>query len=477
MRIRPVILCGGAGTRLWPLSRSRHPKQFLALFEEQSLLQATAQRVAASETFEPPIVIGNTEHRFLIAEQLRETGIAPQTILLEPVARNSGPAAAASACHLAAEDPEAVLMLLAADHAVAHPDRLVEAAIRGHAAAADGRIVTFGIRPSRAETAYGYILAETGDEVAPGVSAVARFVEKPDPETAERFLRDGRYLWNSGNVLVRASTLLTLFQTHAPEVFDAATTAVDGARRDLDFLRLDAEAFARAPAISIDHAILEKTDLAAVVPCDPGWNDIGSFDALADVLGRDAADNAALGDVALIDTEDSFVISRGPLVTTLGLRGAIVVATPDAVLVTTRAQAQDVKRVVDHLKTQGREEADGHREVHRPWGSYRTLDDGPGFEIKHIRVAPGGRLSLQRHRHRAEHWVVVEGTARVTRGPSTDDLEVVDLAPNQSIDIPLGWVHRLENPTQEPVTIVEVQSGLHLSPDDIERLYDVYGRS
>lgn len=475
-RIVPVILSGGAGTRLWPLSRADHPKQFLDLLGDGTMLQATARRVADPARFARPIVVANVEHRFLVAEQLREAGIEPQAIVLEPEGRNSAPAAAVAALRAMADDPEALVLLLAADHAMSHPRAFVEAVDRARPAAEAGRIVTFGIRPDRPETGYGYVLSGRELPGARGVHAVDRFVEKPDAATASAYLADGRYLWNSGNFLAAAAVLSAETARHAPAVEAAARAALAGAVRDLDFERLQPEAFDRAPGISIDYAVMEKTDRAAVVPCDPGWSDVGSFASLRALAGRDPAGNAVTGDAVAVDTRNCLVRSTGPLVAALGVADLVIVATPDAVLVADAGRAQDVKSVVETLRAEGRSEADGNQEVHRPWGSYRSLDRGPGFQVKQIRVNPGGRLSLQSHRHRAEHWVVIEGTARVTRGPTQDSLETVDLPINRSIDIPLGWVHRLENPTDSPVAIVEVQSGSYLGEDDIERYDDAYGR-
>lgn len=475
-RIVPVILSGGAGTRLWPLSRADYPKQFLDLLGDGTMLQATARRVADGARFAPPIVVANVAHRFLVAEQLREAGIQPRAILLEPEGRNSAPAAAVAAHRAMVEDRDALLLLLAADHAMARPAAFLAAIDRARAAAEAGCIVTFGIRPDRPETGYGYVLAGRERSEAAGVHAVDRFVEKPDAATASAYLADGRYLWNSGNFLASAAVLSAEIARLAPDIDTAARAALTGAVGDLDFERLEPAAFGRAPAISIDYAVMERTDRAAVVPCDPGWSDVGSFASLRSLAARDPAGNSLTGDTVAIDTHDCLVRSTGPLVATLGVADLLVVATPDAVLVAGADRAQDVKTVVERLRADGREEADGHTEVHRPWGSYRTLDRGPGFQVKQIRVNPGGRLSLQSHRHRAEHWVVIEGTARVTRGPARDRLETVDLAINRSIDIPLGWVHRLENPTDRPVAIVEVQSGGYLGEDDIERYDDAYGR-
>lgn len=475
-RVVPVILCGGAGTRLWPLSRAQHPKQFLDLVGEGTMVQATARRVGDAGLFAEPMVVANVEHRFLVAEQLREAGIRPRAILLESEGRNSAPAAAVAARRVLADDPGALLLLLAADHAMTRPQAFIDAVRRARVAAEAGCIVTFGIRPDRPETGYGYVLAGRERADAPGVHAVDRFVEKPDAATAAAYLADGRYLWNSGNFLARADVLAAEIGRLAPDVDAAAREALAAAARDLDFERLDPDAFARAPSISIDYAVMERTGVAAVVPCDPGWSDVGSFAALRELASLDAAGNATAGDTLAVDSRDCLIRSTGPLVATVGVSGLVVVATPDAVLVADAARSQDVKTVVERLRAEGRGEADGHTEVHRPWGSYRTLDRGPGFQVKQIRVSPGGRLSLQSHRRRAEHWVVIEGTARVTRGPDRDSLETVDLPENRSIDIPLGWIHRLENPTDRPVAIVEVQSGDYLAEDDIERYDDAYGR-
>lgn len=474
--IVPVILCGGSGSRLWPLSRARYPKQFLDLLGDGTMLQATARRVSDPTLFAAPIVVANVEHRFLVAEQLREAGIRPLATLLEAEGRNSAPAAAVAAHRALASHPNALVLLLAADHAMTRPRAFIDAVARARPAAEAGRIVTFGIHPDHAETGYGYVLAGQEHPQAPGVHAVDRFVEKPDAATAAAYLADGRYLWNSGNFLARADVLIAETARLAPEVEAAARLAVEAASRDLDFERLDPASFARAPSISIDYAVMEKTDRAAVVPCDPGWSDVGSFSALRALAARDPSDNAVSGDVIVVDTHGCLVRSSGPLVATLGIRDLVVVATSDAFLVADARRAQDVKVIVDRLRADGREQAEGHLEVHRPWGSYRTLDKGDGFQVKQIRVSPGGRLSLQSHRHRAEHWVVIEGTARITRGASLDTLETVDLGADRSIDIPLGWIHRLENPTDQPVAIVEVQSGGYLEEDDIERYDDAYGR-
>lgn len=479
-RIHPVLLCGGAGTRLWPLSRAAYPKQFLTLQGAQSLLQTTALRVSDPATFARPLAVANAEHRFIVAEQLRAVGIDPAVILLEPTARSSAPAALTAALHLLDTDPAGVLLLLAADHAMTRPGAFLDAVSTALPAAREGRIVTFGIAPSRPETAYGYILSGGTDadgSEARKVRPVARFVEKPDTATAEDYLADGRYLWNSGNFLASATTLVREAERFASDLLDGCRAALAGARSDLDFLRLNAAAYEGMRAVSIDVAIMERTSTASVVACDPGWSDIGSFDALADALGRDEDGNSASGPVHHLHSRGTVALSTGPRIATLGLSNTIVVATEDAVLVADGDRVQEVGTVVERLRAEGHGQVDGHACVHRPWGSYRNLDMGDGFLVKLIRIKPGGRLSLQTHAHRAEHWVVIEGRARVTLGQSEEALETVDLSAHQSIDIPLGWVHRLENTTDAPVAVVEVQSGALLSEDDIIRLEDVYGRS
>lgn len=472
--IHPVLLSGGAGTRLWPLSRTAYPKQFLALLDDRTMLQTTALRVADPAVFAPPVVVANVEHRFIVAEQMRAVGIVPSAIFLEPAGRGSAPAALAAALHLLDVDPEAVLLLLAADHTMERPQVFLDAVATALPAVRNGRIVTFGIAPDRPETSYGYILPDAADGgIVPSVSA---FAEKPDAATAQAYLADGRYLWNSGNFLTSAATLVREAARFVPDLLEDCRAALADARSDLDFLRLSEAAYARMQTVSVDVAIMERTDTVSVVPCDPGWSDIGSFDALADALGRDGDGNVVAGPVSHVDSRETLAISTGPLIATLGLRNTVVVATDDAVLVADGDRTQEIRTVVDTLRAGGHDQVDGHPQVRRPWGSYRNLDMGNGFLVKQIRINPGGRLSLQTHARRSEHWVVIEGQARVTLGRSTDELKVVDLAAHQSIDIPLGWVHRLENVTDSPLAVIEVQSGALLSEDDIVRLDDVYGR-
>jgi mannose-1-phosphate guanylyltransferase/mannose-1-phosphate guanylyltransferase/mannose-6-phosphate isomerase len=472
MKIHPVILSGGSGTRLWPLSRSAYPKQLMPLISELSLLQETVRRVAAPDRFAAPLLICNDEHRFMVAEQLRAIGVAPSRIVLEPVGRNTAPAAAAAALLIAAEDPDALMLLLPSDHHIGDTARLRTAIDTAAAAAESGALVTFGMTALQPETGYGYILR--GDKL-PGLDgcfSVARFVEKPDRATAESYVADGRYAWNSGMFLFKASRLIAEMERHAPEVVAAARAAVSGAGSDLDFVRLDAQSFGKAPSISIDYAVMEKTDRAAVVPAEMGWTDVGSWGALWDIAPRDGDGNTLIGDVIAADTRNSYVRGDGRLVAVVGIDDVIVVDTADAVLVVPRSRAQEVKEVVDRLKAANRSEQQHHRRVYRPWGSYESVDAGERFQVKRLIVKPGGRLSLQKHAKRAEHWVVVRGTATVTRGN-----EEFDLAENQSTYIPVGTVHRLENRTAEPVHLIEVQSGSYLGEDDIVRLDDQYGRA
>lgn len=471
--IQPVILSGGSGTRLWPLSRETHPKQFLPLAGERSLLQETALRVADPARYLPPIVVCNAEHRFLVAEQLRVVGATPKAIALEPAARNTAAATAIGALLAAAAEPARPILVLPSDHIVRDPGAFREAVDAALPAARDGALVTFGIEPEGPETGFGYVRRGAPLAAAPGAFAVERFVEKPDAARAAEMLAEGGWSWNGGMFLLRADRYLAELARHEPAVLDACVAAVTGARRDLDFLRVDAEAFARAPSISIDYAVMERTDRAAVVPVAMGWSDVGSWHALWARTARDARGNAAVGDTLLDDTHDCYVRGEdGVLVAALGVRDLVIVATGDAVLVADRERSQDVKRVVEALKAQGRGQSTAHPRVFRPWGSYETVDAGERHQVKHIAVLPGRALSLQRHAKRAEHWVVVRGVARVTRGN-----DVFELYENQSTYIPLGVRHRLENPGADTLHLVEVQSGAYLGEDDIERFEDAYGRA
>ncbi|WP_439579557.1 mannose-1-phosphate guanylyltransferase/mannose-6-phosphate isomerase [Elioraea sp.] len=469
-RIVPVILSGGSGTRLWPASRESYPKQLLPLVSGRSMIVETALRAPPSSGFAPPLVVCNDAHRFIIAEQLRDAGVAGSRIVLEPVGRNSAPAIAAAAVLLAEEDPATPLWMMAADAAITDVPALHRAVAIGAAAARAGRIVTFGMTPTAPETGYGYI--ERGEPI-PGIDgafAAARFVEKPDATTAAQYLAGGRHLWNSGMFLFTAAALIVELERHAPDLLAAVRMSVAERTTDLDFIRLGS-AFTDSPSISLDYAVAEKTDRAAVVPAAIGWSDVGSWAALWELGTRDASGNVAVGDVVLEDARNCYVRSQGPLVAVLGLEDAVVVADEDAVLAMPRARAQDVKRIVDRLKAARRKEATEHRRMYRPWGFYEGLILGERFQVKRIVVRPGGRLSLQKHFHRAEHWVVVNGTALVTR-----DAETLMVRENESVYLPLGCVHRLENPGKIPLALIEVQSGPYLGEDDIVRIEDVYGR-
>ena len=466
--ILPVILSGGTGTRLWPLSRESYPKQFWPLASDKTMLADTAAR-GSGAGFLPPMVVCNEAHRFLVAEQLRDKGAS---IVLEPVGRNSAPAIAAAALIAEETAPGAVLWFMAADSAIGDVAALQAALAKAAAAAKAGAIVTFGMQPTAPETGYGYI--ETG-EALPGsadVKRIARFVEKPDAARAAEFLKTGRHLWNSGMFVATAATMLAELEAHAPEVLKGVRAAVAGASRDGDFIRLEAAAFTATPSISIDYAVMERTQKSAVVPASIGWSDIGSWAALWDIQPKDAAGNATHGPVALVDAKNCYVRSEGILTGVIGLEDAVVVVTDDAVLAMHRDHAQDVKKLVDQLKARGAKEATEHRRAYRPWGHYEGLIMGDRFQVKKIEVRPGAKLSLQKHFHRAEHWVVVSGTAIVQR-----DGEEIMLRENESVYLPLGCIHRMENPGKIPLTLIEVQSGSYLGEDDIVRFEDTYGRS
>lgn len=468
--IVPVILSGGSGTRLWPVSRSSYPKQLLPLLGELTMLQETVVRVK-DRGFAAPILVCNEEHRFLIADQLDKAGVTAREIVLEPTARNTAPAVAAAALIAAADDPRALILVLPSDHAVRLPDAFAEAVNIARVAAESGALVTFGIRPDRPATGYGYIRAGQPLDGAPGCLRVERFVEKPDRATAEALLAEGGHSWNSGMFLFPARVYLDELRRLEPEMLAACEQAVAEARRDLIFLRLDDRAFARARGQSVDYAVMEHTDRAAVVPVDIGWSDVGSWDALWEIGEKDESGNVTKGDVLCHDTRDCHVWTSQTLVATVGVENLVVVATDDAVLVASRERAEDVKLVVDRLKKDGRPEPATHSRVYRPWGSYETLELGNRFQVKQIVVNPGAKLSLQYHYHRAEHWVVVEGTARIVRGE-----EELILQENESTFIPLGVKHRLENPGKLPLRLIEVQSGSYLGEDDIVRIEDQYGR-
>lgn len=481
MLLQPVILSGGSGTRLWPLSREKHPKQLLALVGEETMLQATATRVrdfkGSADVAQKIIVVCNEEYRFITAEQLRVAGFHDCSLLLEPSGRNTAPALTLAALAAAADDNDAVLLVMPADHVINDKSGFHQAIQHGLQQALDGAMVTFGIVPDRPETGYGYI--QTGD-VLPGqqVLELQAFVEKPVLEVAQQYLDGGRHLWNSGIFMMRASTWLKAIQHFHPAMYAACQTAMQNAAIDCDFVRVDKEAFLSCPSDSIDYAVMEKLakDTALnipgyVVPLNAGWSDVGAWDAVWQVSDKDGNGNSAHGDVLLEDSRNCLVISDSRLVACLGLEDVIVVETPDAVLVTNKANTQNIKRVVTRLKDENYTQTDNHRKVYRPWGHYDSVDSGEHFQVKRIVVKPGGRLSMQMHHHRAEHWIVVSGTALVTRGE-----EVMTLVANQSTYIPLGVKHRLENPGESDLELIEVQSGTYLGEDDIVRFDDIYGR-
>ncbi len=466
--IIPILQAGGAGTRLWPVSRDALPKQFLPLVGNLSTYQQTLLRVD-DPLFAQPIVITGPNFHFFAQRQAEEVGVAA-TVVIEPVRRDSGPAIAAATAVAAKRDPQAVILALAADHIILDLEAFRATCLAGRAAAEAGHIVTFGIKPTEPKTSYGYILP--GEEVGGGgVYAVKRFVEKPDSTTAARYVSGG-YLWNSGNFLFRADVLLAELERLEPDMATAIKVAVDGATTDLGFLRLQPEAFGRAPQKSIDYAVMEKTDRAAVVVCEFRWSDIGSWDALFDITPRDSSGNVLQGPVVTVDSSDCVVHSNDRLTALVGVKDLVVVHTSDAVMVVPRSRAQEVRNLVRRLKAEKRPEATDHKRVHRPWGYYESIDMGERFQVKRIVVIPGGTLSLQKHRHRAEHWVVVRGTAEVTIG---DQMRAVH--ENESVYIPIGSVHRMANKGKIPLELIEVQTGSYLGEDDIERLEDVYKRT
>ncbi|MFC0266857.1 mannose-1-phosphate guanylyltransferase/mannose-6-phosphate isomerase [Kushneria aurantia] len=476
----PVILSGGAGTRLWPASRSHYPKQFLPLLDPQrSLLQQTLGRLTGFDRPEAPIVVCNEVHRFLVAEQLRQAGIEGADIVLESAPRNTAPAIALAALQALSRYDSARLLIMPADHLLEDEAALAMAVEQGRALLDEGYLVTFGITPRSAHTGYGYI--RSGQALTHGM-AVSEFVEKPDAATAEGYLQAGGYFWNSGMFLVDARALLDALAQHAAAVLEAATLAWQGGCRDLDFIRPDATAFESGPSISLDYAVMEHTERAAVLPLSCGWSDIGAWDAVFEARSgqRDAAGNVTEGDVLLEGTRDSLVISQSRLVATLGLASVIAVETEDAVLLASRDRMQDLKQIVARLEQAERPESRTHSRVYRPWGWYRSMVRGEGFQVKEIMVQPGEALSLQKHHHRAEHWVVVQGTARVTRGDRDDhsmtSLTTTMVAEDESIYLPLGTVHRLENPGRIALRLIEVQTGRYLEEDDIVRFEDRYRR-
>jgi len=478
MNIQPVILCGGSGTRLWPLSREQYPKQLLALTGNDTLLQATARRVDRSfattgRKILAPIVVANEDYRFITAEQLRQAGVVPAAIVLEPVGRNTAPALTLAALVSLQGGSDPILIAMPADHVIVDVEAFRSAIVRGAVHADAGKVVTFGIRPTSPETGYGYIRAANALPTHDGACEIGAFVEKPDSATAERYISSGNYFWNSGIFMMRASVWISLLGAKRQDIVDACRAAFAARTPDRDFLRAGKEAFAACPADSIDYAVMEKLPpgRGVMIELDAGWSDVGAWDALWHLGSKDADSNVLQGDVMAVATRDTLAISHSRLVTLVGVTGTVVVETPDAVLVAHKSQMQQVKDLVARLKREGRAEADIHRKVYRPWGYYDGIDAGNRFQVKRIVVNPGAALSLQMHHHRAEHWVVVRGTARVTRGDET-----FLVSENESTFIPIGTKHRLENPGKVPLEIIEVQSGAYLGEDDITRFDDAYGR-
>jgi mannose-1-phosphate guanylyltransferase/mannose-6-phosphate isomerase len=469
-----VVLSGGAGTRLWPLSRALYPKQFIRFSEVQpeSFLAAALKRLGPAGGFSPPVVVCNNDHRFLVKDEAERAGVRPGAIVLEPAARNTAPAVAVAALLAEREDPEGILAIMPSDHVIRDVARFAAAVHQAAAVADAGRLVLFGIAPDAPHTGYGYIRRGAPLDGFEGAFAVAGFTEKPDRETAAQYLAAGGYSWNSGIFVLGARAFLSELERLAPAILAAARSAVAGARTDLGFLRLDAEAFAAAPSISIDYAVMEKTDRAAVMPIDVGWSDVGSWSSLWELSARDADGNAVHGDVLLEATRNCYVSSQKSLVAVMGVDDLVIVDTPDALLVADRTKAQDVGKMVARLRSAGRREHESHVRNHRPWGYFETLNVGPRFQVKLLHVKPGGKLSMQMHHHRSEHWVVVHGTARVTVGG-----EERLVHENQSVYIVATQWHRLENPGKTPLELIEVQLGSYLGEDDIVRADDVYNRA
>ena len=469
--IYPVILSGGSGTRLWPMSRTLYPKQLLRLLGTDSLLQQTVRRVGDRDHFAAPLLVANEAHRFIIAEQLREIGAEPRALLLEPVGRNTAPAACVAALVLAESDPDALMLLMPSDHMIDDVASFTAAVGRAAAAARGGSLVSFGISPERAETGYGYIRRGSAFAEIGGVFRIAEFVEKPGPELAQTYLASGEHFWNAGIFLFPVALFLEELGRLRPDIVAACRRALDEASHDVDFVRLGKEAFAACLADSIDYAVMEHTQRAAVVQVAMGWSDVGSWDSLWEMSAKDASGNSIAGNVVAEDTRNCYLRSEAGLVAAIGVEDLVVVATADAIMLAPRNRTQEVRQLVARLVREFREETEALPTVHRPWGTYQSLHNGHRVQVKHIVVKPGGRLSLQLHHHRAEHWIVVHGTAKIRRGN-----EEIMLSEDQSTYIPLGTAHRLENPGKIPLHLIEVQSGSYLGEDDIIRLEDSYGR-
>jgi mannose-1-phosphate guanylyltransferase/mannose-6-phosphate isomerase len=470
--IYPVVLSGGSGTRLWPMSRTLYPKQLLTLLGRDSLLQQTVRRVADDGRFAAPLLVANEEHRFIIAEQLREISVVPRALLLEPIGRNTAPAVCVAALALIETDPDPLMLVMASDHVITDVAAFLIAVDRAADAARGGTLVCLGVAPDRPETGYGYIHRGAALDGIDNAFAVAAFVEKPDADRAKEYLASGEHFWNSSIFMLPARLYIDELERLRPDMVAACRRALVEARRESDFIRLDEHAFSACDGDSIDYAVMEKTRRAAVVRVAMGWSDVGSWDALWEMNTKDRDGNSIEGNVVAEDTRNCYLRSEAGLVAAIGIEDLVVVATADAVMVAPRKRTQEVKTLVARLVSERRDEADALPTVHRPWGSFTSLHNGHRVQVKHIVVKPGGRLSLQMHHHRAEHWIVVQGTAKIRRGE-----EEMILTEDQSTYIPLGTAHRLENPGKIPLHLIEVQSGSYLGEDDIVRLEDSYGRS
>ena len=468
-KILPVIMCGGSGTRVWPESRESRPKQFISLIGERSTFQSIVALLGDRNIFAEPIIVTNADYRFLVAEQLDEIG-AKATIVLEPMRRDSGPAVAVAATLASKANPEAVVAVLAADHVFRDGPLFAKLCQEAGVAASSGFIVTFGVKPDHPATGYGYIRPDVSVDTAGAIRKVAAFIEKPDAATAQRFVDEG-YLWNSGNFIFRADVMLAELKRFEPEMVDAAAGAVEKSRSDLGFLLLDAESFSRAPKKSIDYAVMERTDKAAVIPADVGWSDVGLWSTVWRLSEHDSAGNSLRGRAVVLDSHNVLVRANDQLTAVVGLDNIIVVTTPDAVLVANAGHSEKIKQLVDQLKADKQPEATEHKRAYRPWGYYQSVDSGARYQVKRIVVKPGGRLSLQKHFHRAEHWIVVRGTAEVTRNG-----EIHHIHENESIYLPIGCEHRMANPGKINLELIEVQTGSYLGEDDIVRIEDVYNR-
>lgn len=467
----PVVLSGGTGTRMWPLSRTNYPKQFLKLASEQnSLLQETIMRLP--ESCEKSIVVCNESHRFVVAEQLLNIDYSPKTILLEPESKNTAPAIAIAAFSAMELDPNAILLIISSDHSVKNVDDFHKAIASSIKLAKKGYLVTFGVKPSSPETGYGYIKRGDAIDTLEPSYLVSQFIEKPNLETAKDFITSDKFLWNSGIFMFKAASFLEELKKYVPEIYESSKSSAKNQSSDLDFTRIDCEAFAKCPSESIDYAVMEKTNKAVVIPVDIGWSDIGTWSGLWNVLEKDQSKNSCIGDIIAVDSYDNYLHSSHKLVAAIGVNNLAVIETKDAILISDKNKSQDIKLLINEMKKAGRSELLSHRVVYRPWGKYDTIDEGTNFKVKRITVNPGERLSLQRHKLRAEHWVVVSGTAKV----KIENKELL-LAANQSTYIPIGSAHSLENPYQKPLEIIEVQTGVYTEEDDVIRLEDKYGRT